>query len=81
MISRCKWCNSVCPDFSEVCDGCANIEFECDELRQDIEEEDQIKLKINLDGNLWPPGCVCPDSRLEIIKNEDIEEDIEDEGI
>ncbi len=45
MISRCKWCNSVCPDFSEVCDGCANIEFECDKLEreqsylEDLEDE------------------------------------------
>ena len=46
MISRCKWCNSVCPDFSDVCDGCANIEFECyewpkspEEVEEDIEYE------------------------------------------
>ena len=36
MISRCKWCNSVCPDFSDVCDGCANIEFECDKVRREM---------------------------------------------
>lgn len=37
MINRCRWCNSICPDFSDVCDGCANIEFECDE--HEIEKE------------------------------------------
>ncbi len=40
MISRCKWCESICPDFSDVCDGCANIEFECEDHKEyDLYEE------------------------------------------
>ncbi len=39
MINRCKWCNSVCPDFSEVCDGCANIEFECEVFDYTLEDD------------------------------------------
>ena len=26
MINRCKECNDICPDFSELCDTCAYIE-------------------------------------------------------
>jgi len=26
MINRCKYCNDICPDFSEICDTCAYID-------------------------------------------------------
>ena len=39
MISRCKYCNAICPDFSSVCDTCFHIEFECDMEIFDLDEE------------------------------------------
>ena len=26
MVSRCKYCGSVAPDYSDLCNGCANLE-------------------------------------------------------
>lgn len=41
-MNRCKHCNDVCPDFSDMCDGCfepQDIELECRIYMDDIEEE------------------------------------------
>lgn len=44
MISRCKFCGSICPDFSDICDLCAIIECEDAEIEgsffgENIEDE------------------------------------------
>jgi len=47
-MNRCKYCNSICPDFSDVCDTCCYIEeedrleaerLECEEENRLFEEE------------------------------------------
>lgn len=47
-MNRCKYCDSICPDFSDVCDTCAYIEeedileaerLECEEENKLFEEE------------------------------------------
>jgi len=41
-MNRCKYCNAICPDFSDICDCCAFIEEEQrleDELEEDEEDE------------------------------------------
>lgn len=39
MISRCKYCGDICPDFSEICDTCAYIEETCKENKDERREE------------------------------------------
>ena len=41
MFNRCKWCDTKCPDFSDICDGCARIEQECRDLEREIYGEDE----------------------------------------
>lgn len=48
MITRCKWCGSIAPDFSDVCDGCANIEFECEGISEAQEEYEREVI-----GDIW----------------------------
>jgi hypothetical protein len=42
-MNRCKYCESICPDFSDVCDTCAFIEeqdrLEAEELEDDEDAE------------------------------------------
>lgn len=40
MISRCKFCNDVCPDGSNMCDLCCFLEEE-DEMFVSGEEDDK----------------------------------------
>lgn len=37
-MNRCRECNAICPDFSELCDCCAFIEEE--ERLDEIEDEE-----------------------------------------
>ena len=42
-MNRCKYCEDICPDFSDVCDTCAYIEYETNnsgELLEGLEDEE-----------------------------------------
>lgn len=41
MINRCKYCGSVCPDFSDMCDLCCLLESE---EETEIEYNDNLEL-------------------------------------
>ena len=36
MFNRCKFCQSKCPDYSDLCTACATIEDECETFRSHI---------------------------------------------
>lgn len=38
-MNRCKYCNDRAPDFSDICDSCAHIEAECQELTEEMKQE------------------------------------------
>jgi len=42
MINRCKYCDDIAPDFSDMCDSCAFIEQNCkeDATKPIIKEDD-----------------------------------------
>lgn len=42
MINRCKYCNDICPDFSEICDTCAYIEAQDKGIDYDEPREEEI---------------------------------------
>jgi hypothetical protein len=42
MISRCRYCNEICPDFSEECDCCAYIEEVCKEVVPILKEFNKL---------------------------------------
>ena len=43
MVSRCRWCGSKAPDFSDECDTCCYIRHEDDECDCCAEIEDETK--------------------------------------
>ena len=38
-MNRCKYCGDRSPDFSDMCDSCANIEAECQEHTEEMKQE------------------------------------------
>lgn len=43
-MNRCRECNSICPDFSDVCDTCNYIE-------EEMREDDELEIEDEEDEN------------------------------